>query len=420
MSLWSSIGLAARALLAHRFRAALTLLSVFIGALAIVLMSSLAQSGFATIKRSIEEVGGARLILIVPEEPERARAKAKAYRTGLTDDDSERTLAGVPHVLDATRFASLRKHDVTAGDGTSTQADLVTGDQRFIEALHFRIGEGRGFEEREHREHARVCVVGHPIAEALAPGSSAQGSSTQGPSALLGRQVSIDGLRCRVVGVFAPQPRFGFGLGFDWEKLVVIPAETAEDHYPDLRHRSLVMLVTDAAASNELVMRVVNARLSETHHGVDDYALLDFAGMLRKFEQAFVIMEAIAGCLAGVALLIGGVGIMNMMLVSVNERVREIGIQKALGARPSHLLAQFLSEAVLLSLSGGAVGVLAGIGVAIGVSLLIERVVATWVGVVSWPAVVAALISSVGTGALFGWLPARRAAALQPVEAMRR
>lgn len=410
MSLWSSIGLAARALLAHRFRAALTLLSVFIGALAIVLMSSLAQSGFATIKRSIEEVGGARLILIVPKEPERARAKAKAYRTGLTDDDRERSLAGVPHVLDATRFASLRAHDVTADDGASAQADLVAGDQRFVEALHFRIGQGRGFDEREHREHARVCVVGHPVAAAL-------GGS---PSALLGRQVSIDGLRCRVVGVFAPQPRFGFGLGFDWEKIVVIPAETAEDRYADLRHRSLVMLRTDAALSNELVMRVVNARLSETHHGVDDFSLLDFSSMLRKFEQAVVIMEAIAGCLAGVALLIGGVGIMNMMLVSVNERVREIGIQKALGARPAHLLTQFLSEAVLLSLSGGGVGVLAGIGAAVGVSVLLERVVATWVGVVSWPAVVAAMLSSLGTGALFGWLPARRAAGLQPVEAMRR
>jgi putative ABC transport system permease protein len=240
------------------------------------------------------------------------------------------------------------------------------------------------------------------------------------PSALLGRLVSIDGLRCRVVGVLAPQPRFGFGMGFDWEKIVVIPSETAEDRYADLRLRSLVMLKTDAVASNELVMRVVNARLSETHHGVDDFSLLDFGGMLRKFEQAFVIMEAIAGCLAGVALLIGGIGIMNMMLVSVNERVREIGIQKALGARPAHLLTQFLSEAVLLSLSGGGVGVLAGIGAAIGVSVLLERVVATWVGVVSWPAVIAAMISSVATGALFGWLPARRAAGLEPVEAMRR
>lgn len=410
MSLWSSVGLAARALLAHRFRAALTLLSVFIGALAIVLMSSLALSGFATIRRSIEEVGGARLILIVPKEPERARAKAKAYQTGLSQDDSERVLAGVPHVLDVTRFASLRQHAVTAADGASAQADLVAGDSRFIQALEFRIGDGRSFDEREHREHARVCVLGHPVAAALG----------QGSSALLGRQVSIDGLRCRVVGVFAPQPRFGFGLGFDWEKIVVIPAETAEDRYPDLRRRSLLMLVTDAVASNELVMRVVNARLQDAHHGVDDFSLLDFAGMLRKFEQAFVIMEAIAGCLAGVALLIGGIGIMNMMLVSVNERVREIGIQKALGARPAHLLTQFLSEAVLLSLSGGGVGVLAGIGVASGVSVLLERVVATWVGVVSWPAVIAALISSVVTGALFGWLPARRAARLQPVEAMRR
>jgi putative ABC transport system permease protein len=373
-------------------------------------MSSLAQGGFATIKRSVEEVGGARLLLIIPKAPERAREKASAYRTGLTDEDSEHTLAGLPHVLDTTLFASFQTHDVTADDGAAAQADLVAGDRRFIEALRFRIGQGRGFDEREHHEHARVCVLGSRVAAAL----------EQAPSTLLGRQVSIDGLRCRIVGVFAPQPRFGFGLGFDWEKLVVIPAETARDHYPDLRGRSLVMLVTDAVASNDLVKRVVNARLDETHHGIDDYSLLDFAGMLRKFEQAFVIMEAIAGCLAGVALLIGGIGIMNMMLVSVNERVREIGIQKALGARPGHLMAQFVSEAVLLSLSGGGLGVLAGIGIASLASLLLGRVVATWVGVVSWPAVIAALISSVGTGALFGWLPARRAARLQPVEAMRR
>jgi len=410
VSLWSNIGLAARALLAHRFRAALTLLSVFVGASAIVLMTSLAQGGFATLKRGVEEVGGARLILILPKAPERARAKAAAYRKGLTDDDLQRSLTELPHVLDATRFASFRNHDVSADDGSATQADLVAGDQRFVEALRFRIAHGRGFDEREHHEHARVCVIGFPVAQALG----------RAPGTLLGRQVSIGGLRCRVVGVFAPQPRFGFGLGFDWEKLVVIPAEAAEEHYPDLPQRALVMLVTDAVASNDLVKRVVNARLSETHHGVDDFSLLDFAGMLRKFEQAFVIMEAIAGCLAGVALLIGGVGIMNMMLVSVNERVQEIGIQRAIGARPAHIVAQFLSEAVLLSLSGGGLGVLAGVGLASAASLLLERLIPTWVGSVSWPAVLAALLSSVGTGALFGWLPARRAASLQPVEAVRR
>jgi putative ABC transport system permease protein len=406
--LLDALGLAARALTAHRFRALLTLLSVSIGALAIVLMSSLAQSGFETIKRDIEEVGGARMLLIIAKTPERAEAKAHAYRLGLTDTDRERALTSLPHVSDVASFASFRTQDVVADGGEEARADLVAGDHRFLDALKMPLARGRGIEAHDRRDHARVCVIGHPIAEQLWGGAA------------LGRELSIGGVRCRVTGVLAPKPRSSFNLGFDWEKLVVIPRETAADWLPDLPRRSLALLITDAVSSNDVVERIVNVRLSERHHGIDDFWLLDFGGLLEKFYAAFLIMEVIAGCLAGVALVIGGIGIMNMMLVSVNERVREIGIQKALGARPAHLRIQYLGEAVLLSLGGGAGGVALGIALSVLASALIQRLVPSWTGMISWGAVLAALFSAGGTGIVFGWLPARRAALLPPVEAMRR
>ena len=403
-----ALGLALRALGAHRVRALLTLLSVWIGALAIVLMSSLAQSGFETLKRGLEEVGGARLLLIVPRSPERAQEKAHAYRQGLTLRDRDRALDGVPHVVDYTLYANRGTHDATSKGGATIRADLVVGDARFLDSLRLVLAAGRGFDEREHREHARVCVVGDAVARALWAGAG------------VGQQLTIAGVRCRVIGVLRPSQHFGFNVGFRWDELVVIPVEVGVDRFADIAQSSLMLVKTDAPGSNDAVKRIINARLTERHHGIDDFSLIDFAGLLRKFYAAFVIMEAIAGCLAGVALLIGGVGIMNMMLVSVSERVKEIGIQKALGARPAHLRAQFLSEAVLLSVSGGGAGVLVGIGLSLAISSLIRQLVASWVGVVSWGAVLAALSCAAGVGVVFGWLPARRAALLQPVEAMRR
>jgi putative ABC transport system permease protein len=406
--LWDALGLAARALQAHRFRALLTMLSISIGAFAIVLMSSLAHSAFATIKRGIEQVGGSRLILIVPKSPERAAAKARAYRLGLKQRDRDSIFGSLPHVREHSLYATFREQTLTNEKGDSARADLVAGDPGFLRAMRLEVAMGRPFEAREHEEHARVCVIGHVVSQTLWAGDA------------VGKTLSLAGLRCRVIGVLTPNDRFGFSIGFEWEKLVVMPAETGADWFSDMPDRSLIVVATDAAAANDVVKRIINARLSELHHGIDDFSLIDFASMLRKFYAAFVIMEVIASCLAGVALLIGGIGVMNMMLVSVSERTREIGIQKALGAGPTHLRAQFLSEAALLSLAGGVAGTSLGVGFASVGSLLITRLVSSWVGMTSWVAVCAALLCALSVGIAFGWLPARRAALMAPVEAMRR
>jgi putative ABC transport system permease protein len=402
-------GLAARALLAHRFRALLTLLSVAIGAFGIVLLSSLAESGFETLKHGLEEVGGARMLLVVPKVPERAESKAAAYGRGLTIHDRDVALASLPHVVDHSLYATLGTEDLLGDRGERGRADLVAGDERFLEAMQLPIARGRGFEAREFSDHARVCVVGQAVAEELWHGAAG-----------LGRQLTIAGLRCRVVGVLQRIARFGFSIGFDWDKLLVVPAETGTDWFPNMRESSTILIKTEMVSANDVVERIVNARLVERHHGVDDFSLLDFAGLLRKFYAAFIIMEVIAGCLAAVASFIGGIGIMNMLLISVSERVREIGIQKALGASPSQVRAQFLWDAVLLSLVGGVGGILLGIAASKLVSIGLVRLVPGWVGLTAWSAVLAALAGVALLGVLFGWFPARRAALLVPVEALRR
>ncbi|HKO93421.1 MAG TPA: ABC transporter permease [Polyangiaceae bacterium] len=408
MSHADDVRVAAKSLWAHRFRSALSLLSIAIGAFAIVLMSSLAESGFQTLRRGIEELGGARLLLVVPKQPERAKSKAEAYDTRLTRLDHEVVLAGVPYIDQHCRYTTLHDKNVIGDSGLSLKADLVAADSRFFDFFSLPLSAGRRFDAEDDGEHAPVCLVGKQVAAGLWQGGA------------LDRWLTIQGIRCRVIGELAARPRFGINLGFDWLKLVVMPAQTAADYLPEVERGGLIVARTNDAAHNDIVKRILNARLVERHHGIDDFSLLDFAGILRNFYAIFTVMQLLVGCIAGLALVVGGIGVMNMMLVSVSERVREIGIRKALGASPRQIRAQFLTEAALLSGVGGVLGSGFGVLCAVLCSALIVRLLESWVGLLSWPAVAAALGTALLTGVSFGWVPAKRASALSPVEAMRR
>lgn len=220
--------------------------------------------------------------------------------------------------------------------------------------------------------------------------------------------------------MLANNDRFGVGVGFDWTDLVIAPSETLANVDPEVHTRAVVLVRTDQPSSNEAVKRLVNARLVARHPGVDDFTLYDFSGVMKKFGAVFAAMELIVALLAGIALLIGGVGVMNMMLVAVSERVKEIGFRKALGARPREIGAQFLTEAVLLAILGGGTGVLSGLGVAAVASIVITQFLPTWQRSLAPGPTAAALGISIGIGVLFGWLPAQKAARLDPIAAMRR
>lgn len=412
MNAFETLRIAAGALGASRGRSALTVLSITIGAFAIVVMSSLAESGLLTMERGIEELGGARMVLVVQKTPERGEAKQDAYARGLSLNDRDQLFRDLPHVRGLSLFARMGKSEVLAASGARATTYVLATDARFFEVFRMRVGEGRAFTEEENRGRTRLCVVGHALA--VKTGLDALGAKA------LGTVLTVGPMRCRVSGLLADNERFGVGFGFDWNDLVVVPSETYADHDARVAQRASVLVQTDDPSSNEAVKRLANARLVLRHPGVDDFSLLDFAGVMKRFGVIFSAMELIVALLAGIALLIGGVGVMNMMLVAVSERMREIGIRKALGARPSVIGAQFLTEAVLLAVAGGAAGVALGLAVAFGASRLIAHFVGPWQTSLAPGATAAALVVSVSIGVVFGWLPAQSAAKLDPILAMRR
>ena len=396
---WSYLRIATRALAGHKFRSTLTVLSITLGSFAIVLMTSLAESGLRTLMRGLEDLGGSRLVLLVGKKPERAEQKAASYTRGLTLQDRELLRVALSAVEARSLYAPLWRKDIVADSGVLTRTDFVVADAGFFELFKMKLGEGRAFDEEDNQQHRKVCVVGYKLAQRLWPGDRS-----------IGRSVTIAGLRCRVIGQLENRDRWGVNMGFDWLDVIVVPIDTYADVFPQILNQGELLLRTDSVDSNDLTKRVINSLLKERHNGVDDFEIIDFARFLKNFQKVFFIMKMIVSFIASIALLVGGVGVMNMMLVSVSERVREIGVRKALGASPWAIGTQFLTEAVLLSGVGGSVGVGAGAGLAFVANRAIHSFQANWVGVIAQGAVIAALSVSVCIGVIFGFLPAFRAA----------
>jgi putative ABC transport system permease protein len=398
--------IAQKVLRTHKFRSILTVLSITIGAFSIVLMSSLAQSGLTTLVKNIEEIGGARLLFVSPKKPQRMERKAESYTSGITLADRDLLYQALPHVVTHSTYTQRNRRDLLGDTGENGRADVVAGDAGILDIFKMKLAHGRAFTEDENRGHHKVCVVGHKTAQQLFDGAA------------VGHSLQLPEMRCRIVGQLADEDRW-MDFGFDWGELVVVPLATFGDADASAEKGANIILMTDDKSHNDSVKRIANALFSERHHGVDDYEIFDFARIMNKFDQVFSIMRAIVGFVAGIALLVGGVGVMNMMLVSVSERVREIGIRKAIGASPRDIAAQFLWEAIVLSGSGGLVGIAGGVLMAMATVPLIQHFKPGWVGVIDHRATTIAFVVSVAIGLIFGFFPARRAARLDAIQAIR-
>lgn len=405
---WAYVKIAAKVLRAHALRSLLTVVSITIGAFSIVFMTSLADSGLTTIMRDVEDVGGARLLIIAPDEPEKMKDKRNLAPGYFTKADQEALIASLPHLSERTWYAELDEQEVLSDNGKSAQADGVAADPGFLSSFGFVIGRGRAFTDDENRTRQQVCIVGSKTATDLFDGDA------------VGQRISFLGMRCLVVGQTAKMSRAGMSFGFSWDELVIMPLETLRDVNRNLAYGTFLVAKTDAPQHNDIVKRIANAVMQHRHHGVDDYEIWDFSGIMAQFAMIFLILKLIVGAVASISLLVGGVGVMNMMFVSVSERTKEIGIRKALGASPRAIEMQFLFEAMFLSSLGGVLGVTLGVLGALGANVGIVQLEQAWVGTISLPAVVVALTVSLVVGVGFGFVPAKRAAALDAVDAMRR
>jgi putative ABC transport system permease protein len=382
------IGLALSRLTAARMRSALTMLGVVIGVASVVALVSIGQAASSQIAGQITSLGS-NLLLVTPDGG-----------SELTLDDAS-AVASLPGVAGVAPEISTRTRIVADGESTTTTVLGTTPDYSRIR--DYDVWQGSFLTDAAVERGLRMAVLGHTTAEDLGLGADAVGS-----------EITVGGMPYTVIGILQPS---GSVLGSDDQ--VIVPVSTVQAHLTGSASTlsSLSISVTDpasvAATKADLVAHL------RTRHEIadaddDDFSLIDQSQILDTVSTVTGLLTTLLAGIAAISLVVGGIGIMNIMLVSVRERTREIGIRKAIGAKSRDILLQFLVEALVLSLIGGLIGMVLGLGL----SALVGAV-AGW-GFTFSPFVVAAAAGfALGVGVLFGVWPARQAARLDPISALR-
>ncbi|MBI6545725.1 MAG: ABC transporter permease [Cyanobacteria bacterium NC_groundwater_1444_Ag_S-0.65um_54_12] len=400
--------LAIKSLFAYRLRSLLTVLAITIGVAAIIVLVSLAQSGVATLKSGIEAIGGTRFILLFPDAPKRAARKTGNYTKGLTYADLQALKARIPTIERAAPIMPLGNDDKQLSIRRPGQAELHTdvigADAAFLATYAMTLAAGRNLTPADLLDRSRICVLGHDLKKKLF-----------GAVTALDHEVIMSNVRYRVVGVLNFTKMTGLNFGFHWNDFVLAPLTVLR---PSGQIGMAAIISREMRHNGNLIDRA-NAILLKRHNDVDDFQFLDFSGMLKNFYAIFAGMLVVVGLITGTSIVIGGVGIMNIMLVAVEERRREIGLRKAVGASERAIMWQFLVEAIALGLLGAALGTAIGLSGAWIATVIGPQLKPEWVGVISYPAVALAILAAGSTGLCFGWLPARRAARLDPIDCLR-
>ena len=403
------VGFAGRAIVAHPMRSALTALGVVIGVAAVVMMTAIGLGAQQRVTSAISGLGS-NLIIVTPNFQRGPGAASQGAGTGftLTDGDAAAIRTQVNGAVAVSASVTGRAQVVVAGANWNTRIEGVEPD--YLTARDLTMGSGRMFDERETRQGRTVAVIGQTVVDNLFP--------NQDP---IGQRVRVGGAPFEIIGVLTSKGQSGFGQ--DQDDIVLTPLQAARGRVIGRRFRGdTVQQIYVKAADEDSLYRVqedATNLIRERHRippgGDDDFSVQNLASILEASQAAVQTFTVLLAAVAAVSLVVGGVGIMNIMLVAVTERTREIGLRMALGARRTHVLIQFALEAVSLSLAGGIAGLLIGVGGAFAIASL-----GGWgTAIPPWAAPLA-LGFSMAVGLGFGAYPAWRAAQLDPIEALRR
>jgi putative ABC transport system permease protein len=392
--------MALREIRRNTLRSVLTMLGVVIGVGAVIALVSVGRGATQKVTEDIGKLGK-NLLMVSAGARVRGGASSAAKSLGMADLQAiDREISGVHAVAPG---ASSQQQVVYGNKNVSTS---ITGtDNNFFEVRGYAIDKGRTFTQGEAQSGVPVCVIGATVKTNL--------FGTQDP---LDKQIRVGKLSCQVIGTLVSKGTAG--MGQDQDDLILIPLAAFQRRITGNNDISLILVSAEEGLDTSVVAESIRALLRQRRHmplgADDDFNVRDMAEIADTVTSTTNAMTALLGAIAAVSLIVGGIGIMNIMLVSVTERTREIGIRLAIGAFASEVMMQFLLEAIVLSTLGGIIGVVLGL---IG-SFFAARSLS--LPFVIPPDIVAlAFAFSALVGVLFGYLPARKAAQLNPIEALR-
>jgi putative ABC transport system permease protein len=400
--LWETVKLAYQAIRRNPFRSFLTLLGIVIGVGAVIAMVTIGNGTTAKVAGDLAKLGS-NLLVVRPGQsfrgPGRARVDAKPF--------DERDVAALRSQLHGVKaVAPIATRRLTAVYGAENWSTSVTGtDNGYFVTQDWALTQGRRFLDGELRAGRAVCIIGRTVREKLFGGSDS-----------IGLRMRLKKISCEVIGTLVAKGQSSFGM--DQDDTVLVPLRAFQRRIAGNTEVATIFVSArdgvETAKVQADIERLMRERRNISGATEDDFYVRDMKQIVETITGTTAVLTRLLGAVAAVSLLVGGIGIMNIMLVSVTERTREIGIRLAIGALERQVLMQFLVEAMVLSLFGGLVGIVLGLTLAALATGLLE------IPFVFGPTIVAiAFFFSAAIGVIFGYFPARRAARLDPIEALR-
>lgn len=401
---WESVLIAFEGLNANKLRAILTMLGIIIGVGSVIAMVSLGLGVQKKVQDSIASLGS-NLLIVTPgasSAPGTVHSAAGSNIT-LTNQDAKaiaKEIAGVKYVAPT---VSDTYQLILGNQNWNTKVQGAT--EELLAIRDFKIASGRFFSTSDEDARARVAVVGQTVATNLF-----------GNVNPVGQTIRIGTAPFRVIGLLASKGQST--MGQDQDDTVIVPLTTAQERLMGITYLGNISVQAESDKVIEKVQKDITTLLRTRHHlaakAEDDFSVRNLTAIMSTMKDTTSNLTLFLGSVAAISLVVGGIGIMNIMLVSVTERTREIGIRKALGATYSNILLQFLIEAIVISVTGGLLGISLGV-----VGAYIVSLVAGWNTVISSLAIISAFSVSVMIGLFFGIYPARKAALLDPIDALR-
>lgn len=404
MNISNLFKIALKALNNNKMRCFLTMLGIIIGVGSVITMLAIGQGSKDSIKKQISEMGS-NMIMIHPGNMERGGVRQSS------DDMQTLKVTDYENIRDEATFVAAVSPMVSSQGqficGANNYPSSVEGaTPEYLEIRKLKVKDGTVFSDADVKRAAKVCIIGKTVADNLFPNG-------ENP---IGRVIRFNSIPMTVVGLLESK---GYNsMGQDQDDIVIAPYTTvmkrilAIDYIQGIFASALSEDVTEEAT--EEISGILNRNHKIKDDSERDYDIRSQQELSDMLNSTSEMMTLLLACVAGISLLVGGIGIMNIMLVSVTERTREIGLRMSIGARGVDILTQFLIEAIIISITGGIIGILFGAGASLAVKFLLN-----WPVSIQFYSVVLSFVVCTVTGVFFGWYPAKKAAALDPIEALR-